>query len=63
MKSKRHEVVLVIRTDKLCTKADAIAIVKDNIWGDFFPAVCDNEAGVGEFKVVTAKARPTKKRR
>lgn len=54
-KSKRHEVVLVIRTDKPCNKCEAVAMVKDCIHGDFYPTAWKDE-DVEEFKVVTAKS-------
>lgn len=51
MKRKRHEIVLVIRTDQECTKAQAIEAVRDSVHGIFYPFV----EGVSEFKVKGVK--------
>lgn len=53
-KKKRHEVVLVIVTDKPCTQDQAIAAARDCLHGEFYPA--DWRAGdIEHFKIVKAK--------
>jgi len=43
MKQKRHEIVLVIRADKPCTKAFAINMVKKLVHGEFYPHSWEDE--------------------
>ena len=50
---KRHEVTLVIRTDKPCTKTQAVAMVKDSILGVYYPD--PGASDVGTFRIVTVK--------
>ncbi|MBC8337074.1 MAG: hypothetical protein H8E39_00140 [Alphaproteobacteria bacterium] len=45
MKTKRHEVTLVIRASTKCTKAEAVAAVKDCIHGVFYPFRCRHGQG------------------
>ena len=60
MKQYRHEVTIVIRADKKCSKAQAVAAVKDCIHGTFYPY--EPDAGHGEFKIAAVKSRPAKRK-
>lgn len=52
-KTKRHEVVLVIRADAPCTLTDAVRMVRESIHGTFSPPA--TEAGVQEFIVKSVR--------
>jgi hypothetical protein len=59
MRTRRHEVVLVIHTDKKCHRNEAVEMVRDNIHGNFYPTPL--QSGVEEFHVVGARKRLTLK--
>jgi hypothetical protein len=52
---KNHQIVIAIETDKACSLDDAVKIVQECAMGDYYPAVCDNEAGVEQFDIIAVK--------
>jgi hypothetical protein len=52
---KKHKIVIAIETDKACSLDDAVKIVRECAMLDYYPAVCDNEAGVEQFDIVAVK--------
>ncbi|MCK5610469.1 hypothetical protein KAR91_51830 [Candidatus Pacearchaeota archaeon] len=53
-KQKVHTFKIKIRLNKPCSRADALAIAKDNIHGDFYPyAPNDGDPDYGKISSIT----------
>jgi len=54
-KSRRHEICIVLKTDKPCTRSEAVAFAKDCIHGEFYPT--DPKGEVETMTIRSFKAR------
>lgn len=55
MRSKTHKITLTVTFDKPCNRAQAVAAVKDNVHGTFYP-VAYTDADPEEFRVRSVRS-------
>lgn len=58
-KARRHQLVITVTFDRLCSKRDALAAVRDCIHGDFYPTTF-REGDPERFKVRAFNALPAR---